>query len=142
MPRSRRELALAVSAPAADTLVGWARRYSAVDAVSRVSVEVSRHENAVVLRVTGDVDMASAPTLTRTAREALLGLPAILVFDLRAVDMFGSAGVRSLFAAAGEADETTSVRVAADSRLARIFQITGLDQTVPVLPDTDSALKY
>lgn len=113
-----------------------------MDAASRVALEISRDANAVVVRVTGEVDMANAPSLSRAARELLRDPPAVLVFDLTGVDVFGSAGVRALFGAVEEAGQATSVRIAAGGRLTRVFQITGLDQAIPVLPDVRGALEH
>ncbi len=49
-----------------------------------------------MLTVSGDVDMATAPTLTRHVEAVLSGRPAAVVVDLERVTYLASAGITAL----------------------------------------------
>ncbi|MDQ0381904.1 STAS domain-containing protein [Amycolatopsis thermophila] len=90
-----------------------------------------------VLKVAGDVDVATAAPLTRALDELTAHRPRVAVVDLTGVSFLGSAGLAAL---AG-ASERTDVRVVAPTRhTARPLSITGLDQRMPVYGSRDEAL--
>ncbi len=94
---------------------------------------------AVVLRVSGELDLASAPRL----EEALAAVSADpTVIDLSQCTFLDSSGVRVL-ASAGRGISESGRRfalVTTDPGLLRIFEITGVDSMLAVHQSTESAL--
>lgn len=102
----------------------------------------SRHEGeAVVLAVSGDVDMTSGPSLREEIHRQLAGSPTVLVVDLGGVTFFGTAGLGALVDGRNAAEPDTALRLVVDNRIVlRPIQITGLDQLFAVFDSLDEAL--
>ncbi|GAB2997816.1 STAS domain-containing protein [Amycolatopsis acidiphila] len=98
--------------------------------------------DAVVLRVTGELDLATAPKLQRKVDGALReGPPAVLVIDLSGVTFLASAGMAVLVAAHRGSGERTRVRVVAASRVTlRPLELTKLTTELAVYPTTEQAM--
>jgi len=94
---------------------------------------------AVVLHVSGDLDLASAPRLEQELTE-IVADP--VVVDLSECTFLDSAGMGVLLASARAlADSGRSLRVAAsDPGLVRVLQITAVDTLIAIHPDVESAL--
>jgi anti-anti-sigma factor len=93
---------------------------------------------AVVVRVEGELDMASVPELEE-AVAASASAPQ-LVIDLTRCTFVDSAGVRALVGAAGEASESRLALVVTDPGILRVLQITGVDAMVAVHGSLDAAI--
>lgn len=105
-----------------------------------MTVRTERAGDAVVLAVSGEVDMITAPDLDAHTSHALQDRPPVLVIDLTEVTFLGSAGMSSLVAA-GRDSEGTAVRiVATGSATARPMQLVGLDQLLAIHPTREAAL--
>jgi anti-anti-sigma factor len=103
---------------------------------------VESNERMVVLRVSGEIDMLTAPVLTEHVQEQFAGLEddtaqRTLVFDLTRVSFLGSAGLAVLaHAQATAADRGDVVQVVANARaVLRPLEVTGLDKVLDVRPD-------
>ena len=103
-------------------------------------VESSEHQ--VVLRVSGEIDMLTAPVLSEHVQEQFArpepgGTPRTLVFDLTRVSFLGSAGLAVLaHAQTTAADRGDAVQVVANARaVLRPLEVTGLDKVLDVRPD-------
>lgn len=96
-------------------------------------------EHVVVLRVSGEIDMLTAPVLTEHVQEQFARVPAprTLVFDLTRVSFLGSAGLAVLAHAQTTAsDRGDAVQVVANARaVLRPLEVTGLDKVLDVRPD-------
>jgi anti-anti-sigma factor len=102
---------------------------------------VRPHPAVVVLRVSGELDMATAPELDESVDTALRQPPAVLVVDLSAVRFFSSAGLSSLIRTNEAAGERTGVRIVAASPVTRRpLEVTGLTDALDVYPDLEAAL--
>jgi len=98
-------------------------------------------EHLVVLRVSGELDMLTAPILTeyvqeQFGRDAASG-PRTVVFDLTRVSFLGSAGLAVLaHAQTAAADRGDAVQIVATARaVLRPLEVTGLDKVLDVRPD-------
>ncbi|MFJ8814914.1 STAS domain-containing protein [Amycolatopsis thermoflava] len=90
-----------------------------------------------VLKVAGDIDVATAAPLDRALDELTAHRPRVVVVDLGGVHFLGSAGLAAL----AQASEHAEIRVVAPTRqTARPLAITGLDQRLPVYTTRDEAL--
>jgi anti-anti-sigma factor len=98
-------------------------------------------EHLVVLRVSGEIDMLTAPVLTEYVQEqfgrAADSAPRTVVFDLTRVSFLGSAGLAVLaHAQTAAADRGDVVQVVANARaVLRPLEVTGLDKVLDVRPD-------
>lgn len=82
------------------------------------------------VRLTGELDLASAPQLRRCLDELLTDADAKLVIDLRQVSFMDSAGLAVLAAArstAAEAGRSLKL-VRGQAQVERLFAISGLDR--------------
>jgi anti-sigma B factor antagonist len=111
-----------------------------------MSVSLRRVRAAVVVTVTGEVDMVTAPAVREAVDEARRdpGV-AVVVIDLSDVDYFGSAGLQTLLWAHNTvlAHHGLTLRVVVDHTRAviRPLQITGLDRELPLLCYLEQALE-
>lgn len=100
----------------------------------------SAGEDALVVRVSGDLDLATSPRFS----DALAAAPATrrVVIDLTSCTFLDSSGVRALVQAARkipEGERRVDV-VAGSPAILRILEITGVDRMVPVHRSLEEAL--
>lgn len=94
-----------------------------------------------VVAATGEVDVAAAPRLRERLGELIEGGTDRLIVDLDNVDFIDSTGLGVLVGAARRARSATGdLRVVCtNSRLLRIFEITGLDKVFSISNSVDEA---
>jgi anti-anti-sigma factor len=92
---------------------------------------VERHPEHTVLRVSGDLDLETAPRLLAGAEPHLAG--ADLVIDLSALNFIDSSGLSALIRINQRmaATDRTLAIIAPPPQVAKAFEITGLDQILP-----------
>lgn len=93
-----------------------------------------------MVRVVGDLDMATAPTLEE--RVASVGVASRLVIDLTLCTFLDSAAVRLLTTIARDSDTAgrSVALVASDPGILRVLEITGLASTVSLHSSVEAAL--
>ncbi|MFD5888723.1 STAS domain-containing protein [Streptomyces sp. NPDC060334] len=94
-----------------------------------------------VLKITGDLDYATAPEL-RTALDGLtLTAGQLLVLELAGLDYCDSSGISTLLAARNLAIQQNAhlALTAVPDHTARILHIVGLDHVFTIHPDTRAA---
>jgi anti-sigma B factor antagonist len=99
--------------------------------------------DAVVLAVSGELDVASAPMLRAHVRFALRGRPARLVLDLAGLGFCDAAGLSVLAMAQNAATrDGASLALAAVPRpVSRLLEMTGMDRTLDVYPSVAAAAR-
>jgi anti-sigma B factor antagonist len=115
-----------------------------VDEGTGLTVAVHHHTSvpALVVEVTGDVDMLTAPRLLDALHTALRAPYPVLVVDLTGVQFMGSAGLSALVNAHRRAGSSTSVRIVAPALTTlRPLQVTGLDAVLNVYQSRPDALR-
>ena len=97
-------------------------------------------EGAYVVRVIGDLDMATAPALEE--RIASVGSASRLVIDLSQCTFLDSAAVRLLMTSARDSETagTPLALVASDPGILRVLEITSVEDILPVHSTLDEAL--
>ena len=97
-------------------------------------------EGTSVVRVNGELDMATTPELEDVVNAVDLGRR--LVIDLTECGFLDSSAVRVLVSAARASGETggTIAIVANDPGILRVLEIAGVDTMLPVHDTLDSAL--
>jgi anti-anti-sigma factor len=106
-----------------------------VEGRSDFSVDVEALDDRVVIRIAGELDLATAPAFDDALRKVPDG--AELVVDLSNCTFLDSTGMRSLIAVAGRLAEVAVV--AQDAAVVRTLEISGLDTVVAVHPSLDDA---
>lgn len=104
-------------------------------------VRVEPQGATVVLAVTGDIDILTAPKLDEAAQQALEDSPRALVLDLTGVTFLASAGLSVLVHTQNQCGDHTDMRiVAADTVTLRPLQLMALDQELAIYSSLDDAL--
>ncbi|HMZ14923.1 MAG TPA: STAS domain-containing protein [Mycobacterium sp.] len=112
-----------------------------------LTVSEDQVQDAVVVRVAGDLDAASADALRTGLRGALPAAAQqpsrLLVVDLTEVSYFGSAGLNAMLDCRDEAaaQHVTMTLVAKHPVVTRPIEVTGLGDVLPVHPTVAAALE-
>jgi anti-anti-sigma factor len=94
-----------------------------------------------VLKVGGDIDLATVSALEAAIDEALIPKPTGLVIDLSEVGFLASAGLQTLVATHNNVSQSAQFAVVANSAsTSRPIQLTGLDQIFELYTTLDEAL--
>jgi anti-sigma B factor antagonist len=113
------------------------------DSVDPTTFQVGKLQvdQSVVLTVSGEVDMLSAPQLAEAIRRSLAARPGALIVDLSKVDFLASAGMTVLVTAHDEVVPPTRFAVvAAGTATSRPIELTGLDSVLSLYSTLDDAL--
>lgn len=101
--------------------------------------------DVVVVRLSGELDIATEPAAREYLRACTRDRPRHLVLDLSEVTFLASHGLRLLVAAALHDDgihgELHLGGVAPDSHVNRVLRLTGLADRLHVEPDVETLLK-
>ena len=111
------------------------------DAVQMVTVTIERHVGTVVVVVTGEVDLLTAPQLEQPLLTTLTEHPSVLVIDLLGVSFLSSAGLAVVMKAHEKAGPGTRIHVvAAGAATLRPLELTGLARQLDVYATRADAL--
>ena len=105
--------------------------------------DVAKHEagQALVLSVSGEVDMLTAPRLADAIHTALAAQPEALIIDLSKVEFLASAGMTVLVTAQAEVAPPTRFAVVAHGpATSRPIKLMGIDTVLPLYSTLDGAL--
>jgi anti-sigma B factor antagonist len=113
----------------------------------KTDVPFSVHErffgypDAVLVRVDGELDLFSGPDFRARLLSAVDAAEGDAVIDLTGASFVDSSACRSLLLAARrlEARRARLVVVNQHPAISRIFQVMGIDDLLPVVPDLDEA---
>jgi anti-sigma B factor antagonist len=106
-----------------------------------MDLAVSSHESIPVLRVTGDIDMASAPALAAALEQNTANYRSPVLLDLTECSFVDSGGLNVLLQTVRQFDLQAWLGVlGANRNLRRIFEIVGLasDDRFQILDDLPS----
>jgi anti-sigma B factor antagonist len=108
----------------------------------QLRTDVSEIAGWTVVNVFGEVDVATAPDLRGLLIRLVGEGKTRLVLDLEGVDFLDSTGLGTIISVLKRArTHGGDLRlVATQARITRLFEITGLDRAVPLLPDLDTAV--
>lgn len=103
--------------------------------------EVEPQGDAVVLRLHGELDMATSPTLDRAIAAAFDGGGTSVIVDLASLTFMDSTGIAVLLGARRRADEGGCSLVVRSPRrpVLKAFRLTGVDQILSIEPDESLA---
>lgn len=95
--------------------------------------------DAALVRVAGELDIATAPILQRTLRETC-NRAGVVVLDLRELTFMDSSGLRVVIDACRDAarDERLLLRLRGPAHVERVFEITGTAASIAILDETSA----
>ena len=104
--------------------------------------EVSEIAGWTVVNVWGELDVATSPSLRETLIRLVGEGSNRLILDLDGVDFLDSTGLGVLVGALKRVrtHEGELALVCTQPRILKVFEITGLDKAVPLLPTLDAAV--
>ena len=106
-----------------------------------IATAIAYQDGIAVLKVGGDIDLATVPALEAAIDEALIPRPTGLVIDLSEVGFLASAGLQALVATHTTVSPSAHFAVVANSAsTSRPIQLTGLDQIFELYPTLAEAL--
>jgi anti-anti-sigma factor len=111
--------------------------------VSARGVEITRHDDVVVARLDGDIDLANAPTVSA---KVLGGVPndvVGLVVDLAGVRYIDSVGIRMLFTfvrSLHAGRQGMAIALPQGSPVRKLLKITHLDEAAAFRSSVDEAV--
>jgi len=106
-----------------------------------INTALAYQNGIAVLKVGGDIDLATVPALEAAIEEALMPKPTGLVIDLSGVGFLASAGLQTLVATHNSVSQSAHFAVVANSAsTSRPIQLTGLDQIFALYPTLGEAL--
>jgi anti-sigma B factor antagonist len=99
-------------------------------------------QDALVLAIEGELDLASAPSLKWELAEALAAGPRYTILDLAGVSFIDSTALGVLVGARrGLAHDARLVLCSARADVLAVFELTGLDSTFEIVPSLEDALR-
>jgi anti-sigma B factor antagonist len=110
--------------------------------MSTLAVELTQHDDAVCVSLTGELDLSSALTLDEELRRIEDETrPPLLVLDLRALKFLDSTGLRLILAAHARALKRGSrlTIVQGSDAVRRIFRLTGVGERLNIFDDLSAA---
>jgi anti-sigma B factor antagonist len=108
----------------------------------QLRTEVTDLAGWTVVSLYGELDVATAPELREQVIELVNDGRSQLVLDLDGIDFLDSTGLGTVIGALKRArTHGGDLRiVCTETRITRLFEITGLDKAVPLLPTLDAAV--
>ena len=107
-----------------------------------LSIDVSREADRVVLRLDGELDLASVPLLESEVEGATLDQPATIVLDLRGLEFIDSTGLRAILLQDKRSSERgqTFALVRGSEQVQRLMRMTGVDEHLKIIASPEEIL--
>jgi anti-sigma B factor antagonist len=107
-----------------------------------LGLDVEERDGFAVLSVRGEVDVYTAPRFRERLIELVSEGKHKIIVDLEGVDFLDSTGLGTIISALKRArTHGGDMRlVCTQPRIKRLFEITGLDKAVPLMPTLDAAV--
>jgi anti-sigma B factor antagonist len=105
-------------------------------------IDVSREADRVVLRLDGELDLASVPLLESEVESATLDDPARIVLDLRGLEFIDSTGLRAILLQDKRSTERgqTFALVRGSEQVQRLMRMTGVDEHLKIIASPEEIL--
>ena len=93
-------------------------------------------ERSTVLKLQGELDVATAPALEASLASAFAGDPSSMVVDLSDLTFLDSTGIRVLVSAGRQAEDAgcSLVLLAPTAQVLRVLRLTGVDRLLAIEP--------
>jgi anti-sigma B factor antagonist len=109
---------------------------------SNLLIDVSREGERVVLRLDGELDLASVPLLEREVELAMLDDKATIVLDLRGLEFLDSTGLRTILLLDKRSSERgqTFALVRGSEQVQRLMSMTRVDEHLKIIATPEEIL--
>ncbi|HEV2943835.1 MAG TPA: STAS domain-containing protein [Solirubrobacteraceae bacterium] len=109
---------------------------------SNLLIDVSRNEERVVLRLDGELDLASVPLLESEVENATLDNPATVVLDLRGLEFIDSTGLRAILSLDKRCADSgqTFALVRGSQQVQRLMNMTRVDEHLKIIDSPEEIL--
>jgi len=110
---------------------------------SSLSIDVSREADRVVLRLDGELDLASVPLLERALQDATSDDAELtIVLDLRGLEFIDSTGLRAILLQDKRSTERgqTFALVRGPEQVQRLMRMTGVDEHLKIIDSPEEIL--
>jgi anti-sigma B factor antagonist len=105
-------------------------------------IDVRSEGERVVLRLDGELDLASVPTLERAVEDSMLDSVAEIVLDLRALEFIDSTGLRAILLQDKRSTERgqTFALVRGSEQVQRLMNMTRVDEHLKIIDSPEEIL--
>ena len=112
-----------------------------MDDQSRLSVAVERHENMIIARPDGDIDLSVSPSLRATLADLHDETPDRIIMDLESVDYMDSSGIATLVESMQKARLAGHgfILCRVTERVRTVFEIANLDKIFTITGTVEEA---
>jgi anti-sigma B factor antagonist len=109
---------------------------------SNLLIDVNREGERVVLRLDGDLDLASVPLLESEVELAMLDDKATIVLDLRGLEFLDSTGLRTILLLDKRSSERgqTFALVRGSEQVQRLMSMTRVDEHLKIIATPEEIL--
>lgn len=109
---------------------------------SNLLIDVSRDEERVVLRLDGELDLASVPLLESEVENAMVEDPATVVLDLRGLEFIDSTGLRAILSLDKRCTESGQAfaLVRGSQQVQRLMNMTRVDEHLKIIDSPEEIL--
>jgi anti-sigma B factor antagonist len=109
---------------------------------SNLLIDVSREGKRVVLRLDGELDLASVPLLESEVELAMLDDTATIVLDLRGLEFLDSTGLRTILLLDKRSSERgqTFALVRGSEQVQRLMSMTRVDEHLKIIATPEEIL--
>jgi anti-sigma B factor antagonist len=106
---------------------------SAAERPSALTVDAQDGRDHASLRLTGDLDLSSAPQFEQALERALATPPKRLTIDLQGLSFVDSCGLRSILTAQRACEQAAcALTLIAGEQAKRLFDLTGVSESLPL----------
>jgi anti-sigma B factor antagonist len=111
-------------------------------AEGNLSIDVSREGERVLLRLDGELDLASVPVLESEVESAAADGPATIVLDLRKLEFIDSTGLRAILSLDQRCTERGQAfaLVRGSKQVQRLMNMTRVDEHLKIIASPEEIL--
>ncbi|HHY58982.1 MAG TPA: STAS domain-containing protein [Clostridia bacterium] len=100
-------------------------------------LQFERRQNQLLVRLAGELTFFNSTETKEKIKEQIRGDEERLILDVSGLEMIDSSGVGVIISLLKKLDGKDLILVAPQPKIARVFEITRINQIVPILPSLD-----
>lgn len=100
-------------------------------------LQFERRQNQLLVRLAGELAFFNSTETKEKIKEQIRGDEERVILDVSGLEMIDSSGVGVIISLLKKLDGKDLILVAPQPKIARVFEITRINQIVPILPSLD-----
>lgn len=100
-------------------------------------LQFERRQNQLLVRLAGELTFFNSTETKEKIKEQIRGDEERVILDVSGLEMIDSSGVGVIISLLKKLDGKDLILVAPQPKIARVFEITRINQIVPILPSLD-----